>query len=295
MNKPCFSLVLILMLVMSVAACKDGDSTRFVEAIEAGQLEILGIRIETDNPIVNADGYSQYAAFGLPIDSTASEVDISNKVRWSLANDTLATINSNGLLLAKTDGDVNVIAEFANYRASSVQRINTSFITGITITGVADVDECQNLQLKAEGAFADGSIRPISDVVTWSVTSGEAIIGSNAILKTFAAGTVAVTAESEGILGNAEVSVIDSLQTITLSPLAPSIVQGSTLSFSAIGNYAAQQLDITNNGTWSSADTSVAAFDNSAEYEQVSAPGVGATTIQVACGGVTADTTLTVI
>lgn len=287
-------LMLLVSFLVTLSACKQGESNKYVEAIEAGQLEIQGIRIETGNPIINADGYAQYTAFGLPIDSGAAEVDISNKVRWSISDDALATIDSNGLLQAKADGAVNVIAEFSKYSTSAVQEINTANLTAINITGVDVVVECQNLQLDAEGQFDDGTTRPISSQVTWSVTDGAATISTDGILRTVLDGVMNVTAESAGLVGEVDITVTPGLQTITLSPMDSTISKGSTLQFSALGSYASQQVDITKNSSWSSSDTTVATFNNQAEHEKVSAVGVGSTIIEVECGGEIVETTLTV-
>ncbi len=286
--------VVVLMLIVMLSACKSGDSSKYVEAIEAGQLGIQGIRIETDNPVISADGYAQYTAFGLPKDTAAAEMDISSKVRWYISDDAQATIDGNGLLKARADGEVNVIAEFANYATSSIQQINTAALTTINITGVDTVDECQNLQLGAVGLFDDGTSRPISSQVSWSVTDGSATIAADGILRTYLEGIVNVTAESAGVLGQADITVNPGLQTITLSPLDSVITKGSTLVFSARGDYASQQLDVTNNSTWNSSDTAISTFNNGAEHAKISAVGVGTSTIMVECGGTTAETTLTV-
>lgn len=289
-NRFLYKFTIPVILALLSACTDDGDGFKFVEAIESSKLGITDIRIETDNPVINAGENSQYRAYGIPSDPAASESDITKKVRWMVADETLASISDTGLLTAKMDGDVNVRAEFADFSANFVQTINTANLLGLTISGVNDVDECRNLQLTALGDYDDGTTRLITDQVTWSTTAAEATIDSTGLLRTFSAASVDVTAEASGVSGTATVNVTDSLQQITLSPLTPALETGEDVIFSATGSYASGTEDITDNTTWTSADTSIASFVD----ETLTGVATGTVIVTAACGGVTAETTASV-
>ena len=95
--------------------------------------------------------------------------------------------------------------------------------------------------------------------------------------------------------GSMSLSPAPSLSRIAVTPTMPSIVAGSSQSFTATGTYSDNsQKDLTAQATWVSSTTSVATIGAAANPQPVKGLGVGASTITAAVGTVSGSTVLTV-
>ena len=131
------------------------------------------------------------------------------------------------------------------------------------------------------------STNTLSEVVTLSAGIGEAytptIIGPD--------GTV--YAINYAILNAVGRTLPVSQQSLTISPLSPSIFVGSTRQFSATGHYSdGSTRDLTSTAAWTSSKTSVATIASPGGLATGLAKGF--TTIKATSGGFSASTTLTV-
>ena len=78
-----------------------------------------------------------------------------------------------------------------------------------------------------------------------------------------------------------------------MSPVTPSIANGSTQQFTATGHYSdGSTQDLTTQATWASSDPAVATVDSSG---LATAIGLGSTTVSATSGGVGGSTSLTVV
>ena len=131
------------------------------------------------------------------------------------------------------------------------------------------------------------STNTLSEAVTLSAGIGEAytptIIGSD--------GTV--YAINAAILNAVGRSTVPTLQSLTISPLSPSLFVGSTLQFAVTGHYSdGSTRDLTSAAAWTSSKTSVATITSPGGLAAGLAK--GSTTIRAATGGFSASTTLTI-
>ena len=224
-------------------------------------------------------------------------------VSWSVSNLSLASVDATGLVTALAPGTVAVRA---TYTANGVFGQSTLTITPATLVSVSVSPANKKLAiaatatLKATGTFSDGTTFPLAGAVVWSSTAPAiASVDSNGVVTGLAAGTAAITAKhtDTGLLAKAAVTVgTATLASVALTPPAPSVPNGLTVPYVAMGTYSdGSTADVTSAATWASSNAAVAAVSNTTDSAgQATAASVGTTTITATLGGKKAKSTLTV-
>lgn len=148
--------------------------------------------IETDQ------GSLQMQASILPTDA------LSQSVTWSITNLTgEATINSTGLLKAKKDGTVKVVATANDGSGIKGELVITITNQNIPVQEITITDNLKNDTIKGIGTklTLKASINPsnaTNQTISWSVENhtGKATIDSNGLLTTISQGTINVIAKA---------------------------------------------------------------------------------------------------
>src|SRR5205807_3771967 len=117
----------------------------------------------------------------------------------------------------------------------------------------------QTLQLQAVGTFSDSTMENLTNSVVWNSSNGGVVTvtntpGSRGILNPVTAGSSTLAAISGQISGSTTVTVnpVASLQSITVTPSNKAIALGTSLQFTATGNYSSGPTqDLTTSVTWS--------------------------------------------
>ncbi len=214
----------------------------------------------------------QFTAIGTYSDGTT--LDITNAVFWAVSDETIATINDDGLAVGVSAGVINVTASTSRIDSNQAELtilplpvLETIAITP-TIVSIG-IDETQ--QFTAEGIYSDGTSRDITTMVTWHsrnefVATISNLDGSQGLATAIGSGTTRITATHDGIRSNAaELTVISPviLEKIIIDPIAPHIMVGETQKFTAKGVYSdGSSGDLTTIVTWESSDISVAKISN---------------------------------
>jgi uncharacterized protein YjdB len=151
-------------------------------------------------------------------------------------------------------------------------------------------------QFTATGTYSDASTQNITAQVTWtSLNSVAATINTAGLATGLAAGQSSITATLGAVSGNTTLTVQAApgiLQSITVTPVNPTIQTGATQQFTATGTYSdASTQNITAQVTWASSN-SVAATINTAGLATGLA--AGQSSITATLGAVSGNTTLTV-
>jgi len=157
-------------------------------------------------------------------------------------------------------------------------------------------------QFTATGVFTDNSTQDLTTQVTWASTDGAVATvsnddGSNGLASATGVGSTTVSASSGDVTGNTSLTVTDAtLVSIELSPVAPSVANGTTQQFAATGVFTDNTTqDLTTQVTWASSDEAVATVSNDPGSNGLAtAAAAGSTTVTATSGGVSGDTTLTV-
>ena len=125
------------------------------------------------------------------------------------------------------------------------------------------------LQFTAIGTFTDGTTENLTDQVTWispntAVASISNSPGSQGLATGLSPGCTSITALLDRVLGFTTLTVTPAfLESIAVTPVNPTLAAGFSLQFTAIGTFSDNTTeDLTNQVTWSSSNTTVAAISN---------------------------------
>ncbi|MCK5796081.1 MAG: Ig-like domain-containing protein, partial [Deltaproteobacteria bacterium] len=154
----------------------------------------------------------------------------------------------------------------------------------------------------ATGIFSDNSNQDITNQVTWtSSDTGVATIsnaaGTAGTATSGSIGTTTISATLSGKTGSTDLEVTAAtLQSITITPVNPSIAKGTTQQFAAMGTYSdSTTQDITTQVTWRSSKRQVASISNASGTEGLAtARAEGISIITATLGTESGSTLLTV-
>lgn len=168
----------------------------------------------------------------------------------------------------------------------SLQSITVSPSDPSVIAGLTE-------QYSATGNFSDGSTQNLTGSATWTSSNATAAtINAAGLATTLTGGTTTIEAKFQSIAGSTLLTVTPPvLQSITISPLNPSVIAGATEQYSVTGNYSNGTMqNVTSSATWTSSNATVAS---------VSAAGLattlteGTTTIEASLQSFSSSTLLT--
>jgi hypothetical protein len=267
---------------------------------------LQSIAVTPPNPSVAKGSPVQFTATGTFSDNSIQ--DITSQVTWASATTTVATISnaagSKGLATTLQVGSSVIPRRFREDRQLDADRDHGQPPVDLLTPATPSRPVGIALGFTATGIFTDGTNQDLTTQVTWSSSStGVATIsnaaGSNGVATPVAPGNTTIRAAmvTPAVSGSTVFTVTPAtLNTITVTPVNPSIAKGTTQQFAATGNYSdGSTFDLTQTVTWASSTTSVATISNAAGTKgRATAADVGTTTISAAFGGKTGSTVLTV-
>ena len=195
----------------------------------------------------------------LQLTATVSPSNVSNStVTWSSSNTSVATVNSDGLVTAKSRGNATITAtttDGTNLSASCSVTV-TQLATGISLNRTsATINNGETLQLTASVSPSNVN----NSAVTWSSSDTNiATVNNSGLVTAKSRGTVTITAtttDGSNLSANCNITVNQLATGITLNKTSATINNGETLQLTA----TVLPSNVTNaNVTWSSSNTSVA-------------------------------------
>lgn len=293
--------VLLLSVSMLVGCLYDGDTSEFVEAVEASELGVTGLSISSPNTVIEVGTAEQFSAIAT---TDGGVLNLTDDVTWTVSDSSAATISTAGLMTAKTNATLVVTASYAEFAATKTIELSDAALQSITISGETDINTCTyNNRYTAQGSYDDGSERDISNLVSWSTdNSNLAIVDDDGYLVSYDNGTVTVDATRDGVNGQLAVTMDDAnLAAISVTPINTSSYVGIEKQYTATGSYSdIGAVNITETVTWSATNdgggsTPIAEFSDASGSEGVLLPsGEGDATITAECASVSGSTTTTV-
>jgi len=262
---------------------------------------LVSIALIPANPSIANGTQQQFIAGGTYTD--ASTHDLTTAVTWSSSDTTVSTISnasgSNGLAASVSQGSVTITATLGTISGSTGMTITPAALVSIAvIPSNSSIANGTGQQFAASGTYTDHSTQPLTTSVTWSssdttVAAISNAAGSNGLASSVGQGTATITATLGAISGSTGLTVTPAtLVSISITPLSPSITDGTTQQFTATGTYTDNSTqNLTASVTWTSSATTIASVSNAAGSSGLaSAAGVGTTSIGAASGSVTAPT-----
>ncbi len=234
--------------------------------------------------------------------SDGSTQDITSYASWSTSNGARATV-SGGLVTGVSAGTANITATVGAVSRSVTVTVTAAALSSIEITPpVASIANGFDQQFTATGIYTDGSTADITETAVWDSSNGAAATVSNAagtkgLASSLAAGSTQITA-SVGMIssGAATLTVTPAtVQSIQITPEAPSVPLGLTQQFTATATYSNNTtMDVTALVTWSVGNP-VASISNAAGTRGMAYTlAQGSTVITATLGGLSDTTNFTV-
>jgi len=230
--------------------------------------QLTGLEI-SPNPLSLPVGIGQqFTATGVFSDGTHSP--LTEDVSWSSSDTDTFLISdiplSKGLGAGLKTGLVRLTVSSGAISAEAQITVTAAVLQTIAITPVdGSVPQGLDLEFHASGHFSDGQNRDISDQVIWASSQEEVASISNLPGSTGRAhgktvGESEISAQLNGVSASTQLTVSQAVvQSIDVSGASPSLPNGLTRQFSALGHFSdGQSAPITDQVNWTSSDESVA-------------------------------------
>ncbi|MDO6459737.1 Ig-like domain-containing protein [Granulosicoccaceae sp. 1_MG-2023] len=287
----------VLSLLLLLGACDSNESgmSEFLQADEVAGLGISAVSVTLEASLVNAGQSFQASASGSS--DSGDEYDLTDTVTWESSDDSVAQVDDSGTVTAVADGSASIVASLAGLEASQTLTVRTADLTALELNVEDEYDECLSTPLMGVGTYSDGSTRELLDSPTWSSSDTNLAwidkVGDDDELVLHHSGAVTVTATLDGVSASQDVTILDTLSGLTISPDETTVTVDETQQYTATGSWTdGASSDITLATRWSTLDTDIASFSDS-EVGELTANEEGSTTVSAVCGGLTATTGVT--
>ena len=260
---------------------------------------LVSIALIPANPSIANGTQQQFAATGTYTD--ASTHDVTAAVTWSSSDGTIATISnaagSSGLATSVGQGSVTITATLGTVFGSTGLTVTPAALVSIAVIPAnVSIANGTGQQFAATGTYTDNSTQPLTSSVNWSssdttVASISNASGSQGLASSAGQGTATISATLGTVSGSTGLTVTAAtLVSIAITPLNPSITDGTTQQFTATGTYTDNSTqNLTASVTWSSSDATIASISNATGSSGLAtAAGLGTTSIGAVLGAVTA-------
>lgn len=256
-------------------------------------------------PVIAKDTTVTITATGNYSDNTTK--DVTALATWTSSAPAVATVSnadgSDGVVGGLTAGTSTITAAYAGQSATVSVKVNDVTLSSLAIrpAGDATLSKGTTLQFTAVGTFSDRSTQDLTTLAAWS--SSDATVatvgdggGKDGLATALKVGQTTITAAFAGRNASLKLTVTPSpLDTITITAPLTTIAKGTSVQFTATGNYKdGSHQDLTVQVTWNSSAIAVATVANDVTDGLVTALTAGATTIKAEINGVSASTVLTV-
>jgi len=262
--------------------------------------KLLGIAISPTAATISTTGSVTLSATANCEDGTSFPV--TTTATWKSSDTSIATVSA-GLVKGAGVGAADISATFSGVSGTAKITVSAAKLLSITITPAdASLPKGGSISYKATGIYEGGSTRDITNDVAWStddatIATVSNATGSKGLATPGAIGKTTVKATLDGITGSTSVTVTAAtITSITIAPSPLAMIQGTKAFATASAKYSdGTTLDVTTTCTWSTAAGGIATVSNAAGSQgQVTAVGVGSTTLSCAQSGVTGSATVTV-
>ena len=290
MSRKSFSLLLLSLLVLLAWGCSSGSGSA---------PRLLGINVQPLTAKVVVGETKQFTATGVFDDGSTRE--ITNEVVWHSTDDTVASIDAQGLATGLKEGATALITATAGDITSdppaSLEVVSQeNRLLSISVEPAsAELQMGATLAFSATGTFMNGSRRDVTGEVTWTSSNPTVVAisntpGSRGVAVGIAAGQAEITAGADDIVSEAAAVTVTnvSLVSLTVTPADPTLPLGEVQQFRATGTFSDDSTaDMTKVVTWMSSNKVVADFSTEPGQEGLcTALAEGTTSITAISGSV---------
>jgi hypothetical protein len=304
-----YKFALVVLLAFCLAGC-GGSEYRFGNSPHT----LTSVSVTPNTQTLTGAGQTvQFIATGNYSTSPLS-ADVTSQAQWSSSTPSVATVSSNGLASAVSDGTTTVSASYGGMAAGATVTVSGSSSGTRNLISVTVVPSTQTLltvgepgQFLAIGTYnAYPLTQDITNQVTWiSSDTAVATVSYNGLAKAMNLGTATIIAQSEGIVGTSQIEVTSNNQPHQLTALtilpetgtASTNALGETVQYVAIGSFIGEPTtqDMTNRVTWTSSDVRVATVNSGGLATAVGSEGTGYPQVTTIVATATSNTNATIV
>ena len=275
----------------NVTATAENITATAIITVDAAELAPAKIAISPSAVSLNVNDTVMFSAGAF--DRSGNAVP-DTEVVWMSSDETVGTIDANGLFTALAGGTTTVTATTENVTGEATVTVNSEepALASIAVTPSAITlgsGDTEQFAATARDQFG----RAVPDVEFAWTSSDETVgtVGADGVFTALADGTATVTATAEGMTGTAEATVATQSSGVVVSPAAIALDSGDSRQFSATvydleGNVTPGAVV-----TWVSSDETVGTIDEDGLF---SALEEGTTTITATAENETGTATVTV-
>ncbi len=203
------------------------------------------------------------------IDRDGVITDVTQDVLWTLDTSSFANIDSSGIVTATAQGDVEINASLGKVSSSAALNIHDLSIQSLVVTPSKSITIVNiSKQFLAEAIFSDGTKQVITNDVLWA-TDNNALssINNQGVASADAQGLVNISADFQGVTSQGELAILASTpSSLNVQPAISEVPAGTSITYKALLTLSdGHILDITDQMTWQSSESSVANISNDAE------------------------------
>lgn len=271
-----FSLFFLLVL----AACGNESSGLPSQGGDGGPVgdsddgSIVSLMIMPENPSVAAGEELQ-----LSVKATQSDGEVIDEVRWFSSDQSIVTVNKDGVMKGIKAGTAEVTAVYQGQETTVTVTISPPTPIGLQVLPqVTSVASGVVINFVAQGKYSDGSNKNVSQQSTWSSSNESAATVNLGEVTTIAPGDVQISAEWEGFSGSADLTVTNAtLSSLNINPANLNLANGTSDKLTATAVFSdGTSVDVSNQTTWSSDAAGIADVDSTG---LVTGAGVGSAVI----------------
>ena len=264
---------------------------------------LASIALSPSKPSLATGTTKQFSATGTYSDGTSRDISDESELTWSSSSPEVASINDNGLAMAKSAGTSIIMVSLQGVNGATSLTVSDAMLDSLAIDpSTSSLAKGSARELTLTGVFSDGTTQDVTADATWS--SGDDAVAtvsdaedSKGVVSAVGTGTTMLHATFQGKTVQATLVVTDAaLESIAITPVDPALAKGSELTLTATGVYSdATNQDLSSTVLGTSADTNIAVVSNVAGTKgKVTALEAGSVTITAKRNDVSATVTLNV-
>ena len=253
------------------------------KASEPEEVAVTSVSIDRATAELLVGETVQLSAKVTPSDAT------NQKIKWTSSNETVATVNDNGLVTAIAEGRSAILAKAGGETSTCIVTVSRKqvAVTSITLNkNSVSLKKGESVTLVATVSPADATYKALS----WSSSNaGVASVDSNGKVTALADGSATITVKADDMQANCVVTVTVPLESISLDKSEITLYKGQseTLVATVIPDDATE-----NKVSWMSSNMTIATVESNGK---VTAVGGGQATITAKAGGKVASCIVKVI
>ena len=253
---------------------------------------LTSIEVSPATPSIALGTTQQFTAVGNFDDGSTQ---LLTSVTWAASLVSISTIDAAGLATAVGTGTTTISATSGSVTGTATLTVSTATLVSLAVTPANSTMAIgTSKQFTATGTFSDTSTQDLTASVLWSSSQATvATINNLGLATSVALGSATITATLGTVSGSTGLTVANvHLVSITISPANPRIAKGTSIKFTATGNFSDGSTSTKLSGlSWKTSKPSIVQIKGAGVAHGKKA---GSVTITATASGVKGTTTLTV-